>query len=248
MSIFWLSVNMALTAETGNLKEAIGIIKAVEQKYHSANSFRADFVQQIFPPHTTTPSAEATGHFTFAKPCLMRWEYTSPDEQIVVTYPSIGWLYAVKDKEVQVFDTTEFYKSVVARAFLKSILDSFEVVEWTETPKNTNSSGQTGTVSFTLKPKGNNAQISQVEVVIQKSDMMITKIIAEDQAGTKNALIFTNQKWNDSYSPDYFTPSVPHDVTIYTDKGETISYDSLVKLFKEKKGVLDCDRESGARK
>jgi outer membrane lipoprotein-sorting protein len=247
MILFCFTVKKGFSAETVDVKEAIGILKAIEQKYHSANSFHADFVQQIYPPHTTAPSAEATGHFTFAKPCLMRWEYTSPDEQVVITYPSIGWLYAVKDKEVQVFDTTEFYKSIVAKAFLKSILDSFDVAAWTGSSNDMNSSQQSATANLLLKPKGDSAQISQVELVVQKADLLITKIIAEDQAGTKNVLIFTHQKWNDSYSSDYFSPSVPHDVVIYTDKGESMSYDAFIKLFKEKKGVSNCNHESNTK-
>lgn len=228
--------------ENANLKEAANLVKAVEQKYHSTVYFHTDFIQQIYPPYTTSPSAEATGRFSFAKPCLMRWEYRSPEEQVVVTYPSIGWLYAVKDKEVQVFDTTSFYKSVVAKAFLKSILESFEITEWSR------SENDPETFIVDLKPKGDDAQIARVELVIHKPDATLTRITVEDQAGTKNVLIFTAQKWEKSFSQDEFVPSIPRDVAISTDRGESISYDEFMIKFKEKKGALDCSHESAIKK
>ena len=228
--------------ETANVKEAANLVKAVEQKYHSTVYFHTDFIQQIYPPHTTSPSAEATGRFSFAKPCLMRWEYRSPEEQVVVTYPSIGWLYAVKDKEVQVFDTTSFYKSVVAKAFLKSILESFEITEWSR------SGNDPETFIVGLKPKGDDAQIARVELVIHKPDATLTRVIVEDQAGTRNVLIFTAQKWEKSFSQDEFIPNIPKDVVISTDQGESISYDEFMRQFKEKKGALDCSHESAIKK
>ncbi|MEJ5300225.1 MAG: outer membrane lipoprotein carrier protein LolA [Thermodesulforhabdaceae bacterium] len=231
-----------LSAENANLKEAISLVKAIEQKYHSANFFYADFIQQIYPPNVTAPSAEATGRFSFAKPCLMRWEYHSPEEQVVVTYPAIGWLYAVKDREVQVFDTGSLYKSVVAKAFLKSILESFEVVDWSRSESDPES------FIVVLKPKVNDAQIAKVELVIHKPDATLTRIIGEDQAGTRNMLIFTNQKWEGSFSQKEFMPNFPQDVSISNEQGETISYDKFMKLFEEKKGVLDCSHESVIKK
>lgn len=229
-------------------KGVVKLLKAIEQKYHSATSFVADFIQQIYPPYSSSPSSEATGRFIFSKPCLMRWEYTSPDEQIIITYPSIGWLYAVKDKDVQVFDTTEFYKSMVAKAFLKDILDSFEIAGST-VMSSESSSSENGVISILLKPKGNTAQIAHVELVIQKQDLLITKIIGEDLAGTKNVLIFTKQNWNSPLSTaELFTPSFPKDVAISNDKGETLSYDAFMKQFQEKKGVLNCTHDSSGKK
>ncbi|MCX7822360.1 MAG: outer membrane lipoprotein carrier protein LolA [Syntrophobacterales bacterium] len=242
-----LTTSQGSFAQPSDIKEAVKILKSIEQRYHSIPYFSADFIQQIYPPHTTSPSSEAVGRFIFSKPCLMRWEYTSPDEQIVITYPSIGWLYSVRDKEVQVFDTTEFYKSVVARAFLKSILDSFDVIGWSVIPSDS-SPQDSETIGIILKPKGDSAQIAQVELIVKKQDSQITRIIGEDLAGTRNVLIFTKQHWNNSPSPDAFMPSFSKDVTISNDKGETISYDIFMRQFQEKKGVLNCAHDSAGKK
>lgn len=245
--LYFLSVTTFLFpcqvfAESPEQKEALKLIKNLEQKYHSAASFSADFIQQIYPPYTTSPSTEATGRFIFSKPCLMRWEYTSPDEQVIVIYPSVGWLYSVREKEVQVFDPAEFYRSVVARAFLKDILDSFDVVGFGGTSSEA-STGQAATVSILLKPREDSGQIAQIELVIQKPEILIAKIIGEDQAGTRNVLIFTRQSWDNPSSPEAFMPSFPNDVTISNDRGETISYDAFIKQFKDKKGDLNCSHD-----
>ncbi len=239
MFVLWKILFLLLFLVSSGLCESINItevIEKIENKYQKTKFFQADFIQKIYAPNMEEPSNEATGKFYFGEPCIMRWEYVTPEKQVLVLFPGIGWIYIPEEKQAQIFDTKDFYSSPIAKAFMKGIQSSFEILSW---------SLQEGskTVNILMKAKEETSQIKKLELLIDISEYVISKITVEDIAGSKNVIIFTNQEWLNKKDSSIFEPAF-EETTIITDyKGTLLSYGDFKKLFNTKKGDLKCRYE-----
>jgi len=83
------------------------ILKGIE-KHYGGRAFKASFFQEsILKVMQITDTAE--GHLIVRPPGKMRWEYTVPEPQSIISDGRTMWIYRPTDKQVMVGKAPEFF-------------------------------------------------------------------------------------------------------------------------------------------
>ena len=102
--------------ETEIAEQVNTILNQVESRYSGAG-FSADFVQK-----STIKAMEitdtATGTLTVKRPNKMRWEYLSPDPQLIISNGTDLWVYRPEDKQVMLGKSPKFFGGGKGAGFL----------------------------------------------------------------------------------------------------------------------------------
>ena len=85
------------TAATGS---ATDVAAKVQKAYEAITTYEADFTQQYSMKAFGTKK-ESKGHVTFVKPGKMRWDYTEPKDNVVVSDGVTLWSYVASDKQAR---------------------------------------------------------------------------------------------------------------------------------------------------
>ena len=72
----------------------------VQKAYDSIKAYEADFEQQ-YMMKAFGQKKESKGHVTFVKPGKMRWDYTEPKDNVVVSDGVTLWSYVASDKQAR---------------------------------------------------------------------------------------------------------------------------------------------------
>jgi outer membrane lipoprotein carrier protein len=79
---------------------AADVSAQVQKAYVSITSFEADFDQQyVMKAFGQTKTSK--GHVLFVKPGKMRWDYTEPKNNVVVSDGTTLWSYVASDKQAR---------------------------------------------------------------------------------------------------------------------------------------------------
>lgn len=114
----WTATTAAQAPKTGamNLES---VLTGIEQLY-GGKGFSANFFQEsILKAMQITDTAE--GHLVVKHPGKMRWEYTLPEPQTIITDGVSMWIYRPKDNQVMVGQAPDFFKGGKGAGFLSDI-------------------------------------------------------------------------------------------------------------------------------
>ena len=75
------------------------IVRKLQTRYESTKAFRADFRQQT-TVGAVGQTEEALGTVAFKKPGKMRWDYRSPEAQLIVSDGTTLWIYQPSERQV----------------------------------------------------------------------------------------------------------------------------------------------------
>ena len=95
------------------------ILTGVENRY-SGKGFKATFFQEsVLKAMQINDTAQ--GRLTVRRPGKMRWEYTQPDPQTIITDGYTMWIYRPTDNQVMVGKAPEFFSGGKGAGFLSDI-------------------------------------------------------------------------------------------------------------------------------
>ncbi|MBI2394250.1 MAG: outer membrane lipoprotein chaperone LolA [Deltaproteobacteria bacterium] len=79
---------------------ATDVAAQVQKAYVTINAYEADFTQQyVMKAFGQTKTSK--GHVLFVKPGKMRWDYTEPKDNVVVSDGTTLWSYVASDKQAR---------------------------------------------------------------------------------------------------------------------------------------------------
>jgi len=96
------------------------IIEGVQEHYEQTGDIQANFIQ-LSLIKSIGQTKESRGLVFFQKPGKMRWEYTEPTQQLLVSNGKTFWLYVPDDEQVIVQDAEEAYGSKTPIVFLSGM-------------------------------------------------------------------------------------------------------------------------------
>lgn len=96
------------------------IIDGVQRHYEATQDIQANFIQ-LSLIKSISQTKETRGLVFFQKPGKMRWEYTEPSQQLLVSDGSTFWLYVPDDEQVIVQEAEEAYGSKTPIVFLSGM-------------------------------------------------------------------------------------------------------------------------------
>lgn len=178
------------------------ILGCVEKRY-SGSGFSARFFQvSVLKAMKITDTAN--GSAFFKKPGMMRWEYTVPDRQQIITDGTTLWIYRPDDKQVTVGVFPSFFGdgkgagflsdiSLIRKKFMVSIGDGFVDSEHV----------------LKLWPKEKNIDISVIHLAISRETCEVIRIVTYNAYGDETRIELTDINFSENPPDSIFHFIIP---------------------------------------
>ncbi len=187
--------------------DSIAIVEAIQKQYDATHTFKARFVQKAYLK-VLGQSQTAEGDVFIKKPGKMRWDYNSPDRQILVSDGQDLWLYLPDEKEVTKMNVKSIYSSNTPALFLAGrgqLTKSFTIGKVTE---------EGGLYIAELIPRNKTQSLSKMVLLADKKNFQIVGSRVYDNLGNKTEMIFSNITTNPTLNKNLFQFEVPKGVEL----------------------------------
>ncbi len=174
------------------------VIQRVE-KHYSVSGFTAQFFQtSSIKAMEITDSA--SGRAFFKRSGKMRWEYETPDRQIIITDAKTLWVFRPEDNQVMIGKAPSFFKGGKGFSFLsdmKVIRQKFDMVLEKETEE--------GFFVLKLLPREKTYDIVEIFLWISRNIFDVVKILTYNSYGDETRIVFNNVQLRENLDDSLFT-------------------------------------------
>ncbi len=199
------------------------LFQHLQKKYASLKDLRASFSQStVFQSLGTSNRQEIKGEgvFYLKRPHMMRWDYTEPEKQHIISDGKKIWVYLEEDQQVMVGSS--------ASVLDKHLLSSF-FMDTTQIKKefNVNLEEENGQIKLTLIPKVIQPSLKSLHIWLKKparhryaqalaggKDYQIIKVSTIDLYGNTTTIVFTKILFNPGLPISLFCFSPPKGVEV----------------------------------
>ncbi len=194
-------------ADTG--KKAEDVLDEMEKRY-SATAFSANFFQEsTLKAMDITDTARGT--VKVKRPGMMRWEYRSPDPQIIVTDGDKLWIYRPEDRQVMVGEAPSFFRDGRGAGFLsdmKVLRNRFRV-----SLDNTKNAGD-DSYCLRLYPEDQSLDIEVIFLMVDSKTYLIETILTYSPYGDETRIELTDYDFDARFEDDTFYFSIPEEADV----------------------------------
>lgn len=182
------------------------VAKKIQATYAATKTLHAEFKQTTYSKMSARERLGA-GTMILAKPGLMRWDYTEPDQQVFVCDGEKISMYFAKEKQMMVTPAKEYLESDVTYAFFTGkgdIQRDFVVTG----PEEEDLAQPQETYELKLTPKQGHPQIDFISLWVGRKSFLMTRLKVTDKFGTVTDLVFSKLSINQEVpaSNFHFTP------------------------------------------
>lgn len=202
-----LTVFAALpSAQTKRSPDALA--KELQARYQSIRDFSADFVQS-YRAGVLKTQTRASGTVVVKRPGKMRWTYSKPERNELVSDGSKIYWYEPANKQVIVSDAAD--QASTPDLFLSGRGD----IARDFTPAYADASP--GSVALKLVPRRSEPEYEYLVLALDPLTLQIRGLTTRDHQGGESTITFTNMKENRGLADKDFVFKVPGGVTVVTD-------------------------------
>jgi len=202
--ILLVAANGAAAGEGPGVEE---ILAGLEARYAAAG-LEARFTQvSNLQAMEITDTAE--GRLWIRRPGRMRWEYTAPEPQTIVTDGDRLWIYRPLDRQVMIGSAPSFFGEGKGAGFLADIgqlRQQFDVSRTPEAPE--------GSHGLTLVPRRQQPDLVRVELEIAAADSTIEAVTTFNAYGDKTRIVLKDVVFPDHLDDALFRFEIPEGVEI----------------------------------
>jgi outer membrane lipoprotein carrier protein len=218
---FLLLLVMIFTPVSKPLAEGLSergedLVSLLQKKYETTTDITSNFEQETFASGSSE-GLKAKGKVYFSRPHQMRWEYSQPEPQLIVTSGEEVYVYEKEANQVMVVPRDQLLSTEISKAFFfgKGDLKRYFIVEHPV-------EGQPDDRwMLKLIPRNPVPQVCTIWIVVDSDTHLVREMWLEDQIGGRTHLVFSNVKVNKGLSNDLFRFVPPSGVEIYrTDDSE----------------------------
>lgn len=200
--IFLKGVSFALGKED--------LIDKVQRKYREINDYKAKFLQTV--EYVALDKSQTNrGIVYFKKTGKMRWEYSSPQSQIIVMNPQRIWFYMVDEKQVMVESTEKAFSSRIPMSLLSGASDLKKYFHVKSSEKFKEKSHG---VLFQLIPKEPIKEIGEIYISVDEETFFITDTFIVDKFQNITHIFLTDISVNMNLPDELFNFEVPPGVQV----------------------------------
>jgi len=185
------------------------VIAGVENRY-DVPGFTADF-HQVSTIKAMQISDEARGKMFVRKPQMMRWEYETPDPQIIITNGTRLWIYRPQDKQVILGRSPAFFGDGKGAGFLADIRvlrGKFDIAfADREDPDHH---------VLKLRPLEQTIDVAEIELYVRKSDYTVTRVNTFNPYGDETRIDLIDSRFDRVPDLDLFTFAIPEGTDVVT--------------------------------
>jgi outer membrane lipoprotein carrier protein len=193
-----------------NSKEMVEkILDGIEKRY-SVPGFSADFNQESTLKAMDIVDS-ATGNLKVKRPGMMRWEYISPDPQIIVTDGDRLWIYRPEDNQVMVGSAPAFFKDGKGAGFLSDM--KLLRAKFTVFLENSNvAEGED--YHLKLIPEDESLELAAIILVVDPETYIIKNIVTYNAYDDETRIRMTNYNFDINLDDNMFYFAIPKGVDI----------------------------------
>ena len=191
---------------TAGSTQASEVADRLQAHYETIESFQAGFVQTLTNA-ATREQEERTGRISFQKPLNIRWESTSPEEELLLIDRQTVWNYFPEENAVYQYETDEILTS---RNMIRFISGQARL---TEDFRIDDQGMEEGLHKIKLVPKSPEPDLVLAYIWSDEKGMM-HRILLVDFFGNGNELKLKETDLNPDFDEDFFTFQLPEGVEI----------------------------------
>jgi outer membrane lipoprotein carrier protein len=178
------------------------ILGGIEKAY-GGQGFSAAFDQEAtIKAMQITDTAE--GQLFVRRPGKMRWEYTAPEPQIIITDGTNLWVYRPLDKQVMTGKAPAFFGDGKGAGFLADIRQVRRgfVIEQER-------SEMAGEYRLRLTPKQQTPEVTAVHLTISADTSIITDVVTVNAYGDETWIKFKDYRFDQEFDGEVFSFDIP---------------------------------------
>jgi outer membrane lipoprotein carrier protein len=164
------------------------ILKGIEARY-AGNGFSAVFFQESMLKAMQI-SDTAEGRLTVKKPGKMRWEYTLPDPQTIITDGKSMWIHRPVDNQVMVGRAPEFFGDGKGAGFLSDIRQIRKSFRITRKPEE-----NADYLLLQLIPKKPAPEIAEIILSVGKETFQVDQVVTYNAYGDETKITLSDYQF-----------------------------------------------------
>ncbi len=182
----------------------------LQKRYENTLDLSASFTQETRSP-AGGQETRARGKVFLKRPGLMRWEYVSPEPQLIVTVRNLIYIYEKDANQVMVMPRDRLLSSGITKAFFfgKGSLKHFFIL------KKPGKNWPHRQWTLCLVPRSENPQVDRMWITIDEKTHLVREIWIQDKLGTRTHLTFFDMKVNKGLKDSLFSFEPPAGVEVY---------------------------------
>ena len=197
-----LSIGLPATAEDDPTLDQI--LDRIEARY-TGSGFKADFMQES-TIKAMKISDFAKGKIFVSYPGKMRWEYSEPDKQIIITDGHQLWIYRPDDNQVMVGKAPVFFRDGKGASFLSNIKllrDKFDIA--------LESKEGESDLFYTLKllPREKTMDVTEILLSVSRVTDTVVRVITLNSYGDETRIELINFEFNANLDDSLFSFEIP---------------------------------------
>ena len=208
---------------SGSGERLKGLVSLLDGRYKGLRALEAEFLQRTVQPGGAV--VEAKGSVFLQPPAMMRWEYQSPERQLIVTDGDKVYIYEPEERQVMVMGRKAALSSAISHAFFwgrEGVEKGFRVLPVCRgrgevCGKSSFAAGADPARSLLLIPRSREeAQgIEAMVVELDGKSGAVRRMWIENQMGTVTFLALNHMVWNRPRPPEFFRFRIPPGVTVF---------------------------------
>jgi outer membrane lipoprotein carrier protein len=211
LTVLTLLFVWALTAGAASADEMTAglahILEGIEQRY-AGNGFSASFFQEsMLKAMQITDTAE--GRLTVKRPGKMRWEYTVPEPQSIITDGKTMWIYRPADKQVMLGRAPAFFGQGKGAGFLSDIRLIRESFSITQQPAENDKYHR-----LRLLPHEAEPELADIILSVDKRSYQIDQVVTHNAYGDETRIVLKDYRFNIDPPEKLFDFRVPEGVDV----------------------------------
>lgn len=209
--LFVMLSSFVSAASAGDLSDqGKRLVSLLQKRYEDTTDISSRFTQETFSPGVSE-AVKAEGMVYFRRPHMMRWEYSLPEPQLIVTTGKEVYIYEKEARQVMVYPGDRMLSSDIGRAFFfgKGDLERLFLVGYPVTDRSSDK------WMLKLIPKKSSSQIRTIWIKLDSKTYLIREMWLKNQLGGETHLVFKDIKVNKGLSDALFRFVPPPGVKVY---------------------------------
>ncbi len=178
------------------------ILDGIERRYDGKGFSAAFFQESILKAMQITDTAE--GSLTVKRPGKMRWEYTIPEPQSIITDGRTMWIHRPADNQVMVGKAPEYFGGGRGAGFLSDIRQvrkSFSIQMQAAENKDY--------YRLKLIPNKPTAELADILISVDKQTYRIDQVVTHNAYGDETRIVLSDYRFNIDPDDAQFTFTIP---------------------------------------
>jgi outer membrane lipoprotein carrier protein len=182
---------------------AIDTILTGMEKRYAGNGFSANFFQESMLKAMQI-SDTAEGKLVVKRPDKMRWEYSLPDKQTIITDGQSLWIYRPEDNQVMVGKAPDFFGQGKGAGFLSDINQIRKSFRIQILPAENEAYHR-----LELTPLKPTADLSRIVLSVDKKSFQVDQVMTFNSYGDETIIVLTDYQFNLSPDDGLFKLEIP---------------------------------------